>query len=103
MASEEGTPYELLGRRRSGGQFPVEMTAAALKSQPEDSYTLIVRDITLRKQAEAAIQRAEAKDLEAKRLEKTLAELQEAQLQLVHSEKDVEPGAARGGSRSRNQ
>jgi len=87
MASAEGTPYELVGRRRSGGQFPVEMTAAALKSQPEDSYTLIVRDITLRKQAEAAIQQAEAKDLEAKRLEKTLAELQEAQLQLVHSEK----------------
>ncbi|RZM75584.1 ammonium transporter [Leptolyngbya iicbica] len=86
-ASEEGTPYELLGRRRSGGEFPVEVTVAALKSQPEDSYTLIVRDITLRKQAEAAILRAEAKDLEAKRLEKTLAELQEAQLQLVHSEK----------------
>lgn len=87
VASAEGTPYELAGRRRSGGAFPVEVTVAALKSQPEDSYTLIIRDITLRKQAEAAIQRAEAKDLEAKRLEKTLAELQEAQLQLVHSEK----------------
>ncbi|NEQ43387.1 MAG: ammonium transporter [Leptolyngbya sp. SIOISBB] len=87
IASEDGTPYELAGRRRSGGTFPVEVTVAALKSQPEDSYTLIIRDITLRKQAEAAIQRAEAKDLEARRLEKTLAELQAAQLQLVHSEK----------------
>ncbi|MEM9817119.1 MAG: ammonium transporter [Cyanobacteria bacterium P01_D01_bin.6] len=87
IASEDGTPYELAGRRRSGGAFPVEVTVAALKSQPEDSYTLIIRDITLRKQAEAAIQRAEAKDLEARRLEKTLAELQAAQLQLVHSEK----------------
>ncbi|MEM6519456.1 MAG: ammonium transporter [Cyanobacteria bacterium P01_C01_bin.70] len=87
IASEEGAPYELAGRRRSGGAFPVEITVAMLKSQPEDSYTLIIRDITLRKQAEEAIQRAEAKDLEARRLEKTLAELREAQLQLVHSEK----------------
>ena len=86
-ASREGTPYELTGQRRSGGTFPIEITVALLKSQPGDSYTLIIRDITLRKQAEAAIQRAEAKDLEAKRLEKTLAELQAAQLQLVHSEK----------------
>lgn len=86
-ASQEGTPYELQGRRRSGGWFPVEITVAFLKTRREDCYTLIVRDITLRKQAENAIQLAEAKDLEARQLEQTLKELQQAQLQLVHSEK----------------
>lgn len=86
-ASIEGAPYELTGRRRSGGTFPVEITVASLKTRREDSYTLIVRDITFRKQAEAAIQAAEAKDLKTRQLEKTLNELQNAQLQLVHSEK----------------
>ncbi len=86
-ASAEGNPYELLGRRRNGGTFPVEITAAALQTRREDSYTLIVRDITLRKQAEEAIQAAEAKDLKTRQLEATLKELQQAQLQLVHSEK----------------
>lgn len=86
-ASLEGTPYELEGKRRSGGTFPIEITVAFLRTRREDCYTLIVRDITLRKQAETAIQLAEAKDLEARQLEKTLKELQQAQLQLVHSEK----------------
>ncbi|MEM0980619.1 MAG: ammonium transporter, partial [Cyanobacteria bacterium P01_H01_bin.58] len=86
-ASVDGTPYELIGRRRNGGTFPVEITVAALSTQKEDCYTLIVRDITLRKKAEEAIQVAEAKDLKTRQLEKTLQELQAAQLQLVHSEK----------------
>ncbi len=86
-ASEDGSPYELIGCRRSGGTFPVEITVASLKTRREDCYTLIVRDITLRKQAEEAIQTAEAKDLEARQLEKTLKELQQTQLQLIHSEK----------------
>ena len=86
-ASLDGTPYELQGRRRSGGLFPAEITVAALRIRREDCYTLIVRDITLRKQAETAIQLAEAKDLEARQLEKTLKELHQTQLQLVHSEK----------------
>ncbi|MEM9005662.1 MAG: ammonium transporter [Cyanobacteria bacterium P01_F01_bin.86] len=86
-ASADGTPYELVGCRRIGGTFPVEITVAALKTRRENCYTLIVRDITLRKQAEEAIQTAEAKDLEARQLEKTLNELQQTQLQLVHTEK----------------
>ena len=86
-ASEDGTPYELIGCRRSGGTFPVEITVASLKTRREDCYTLIVRDITLRKQAEEAIQVAELKDLKTRQLENTLKELQQTQLQLIHSEK----------------
>ncbi|MEL7315012.1 MAG: ATP-binding protein, partial [Cyanobacteria bacterium J06559_3] len=86
-ADADGTPYELIGYRRSGSTFPVEVTVAFLKTRREDCYTLIIRDITLRKQAEEAIQTAEAKDLKARQLEKTLKELQQTQLQLIHSEK----------------
>lgn len=87
QASGDGSPYELLGRRRSGGMFPVEVTVAPLRLKRENSYTIILRDITLRKQAEEALQEAEAKDLKTRQLEQTLKELQQTQLQLVHSEK----------------
>ncbi|MEM6437904.1 MAG: ATP-binding protein, partial [Cyanobacteria bacterium P01_D01_bin.115] len=69
------------------GAFPAEITVAFLSDRREDCYTLIVRDITLRKQAEDAIQLAEVKDREARQLEQTLMELQQTQLKLVHSEK----------------
>lgn len=87
QASADGSPYELVGRRRSGGTFPMEVTVAPLRSGQEQCYTLILRDITLRKQAEEALQEAEAKDLKTRQLEKTLKELQNTQIQLVHSEK----------------
>lgn len=86
-ASQDGRPYELLGRRRSGGTFPVEITVGRLDTQQARGYAVILRDITLRKQAEVAIQTAVAKDREAQRLEQALTELQQAQMQLVHSEK----------------
>ena len=98
-ASREGTPYELTGQRRSGGTFPIEITVALLKSQPGDSYTLIIRDITLRKQAEAAIQRAEAKDLEAKRLEKNPGGIASSATSTRPQRKDVESGTTGGGGR----
>ncbi len=87
QASRDGSPYELVGLRRTGGIFPLEVTVAPLETRQEQSYTLILRDITLRKQAEEAIQEAEAKDLKTRQLEKTLKELQQTQIQLVHSEK----------------
>jgi Amt family ammonium transporter len=86
-ASQDGSPYEILGRRRSGGTFPVEATVAPLQIGNEACYTLILRDITLRKQAEEALQEAEAKDRKTQQLETTLRELQQTQLQLIHSEK----------------
>lgn len=86
-ASQDGSPYEILGRRRSGGTFPIEVTVAPLQMGHEACYTLILRDITLRKQAEEALQEAEAKDRKTQHLETTLRELQQTQLQLIHSEK----------------
>ncbi|MDA0866011.1 MAG: ammonium transporter [Cyanobacteria bacterium] len=86
-ASQTATPYELTGCRRSGGTFPVEVTVAPLQIRKSDCYTLILRDITLRKQAEEALQAAEAQDLKTRQLESALKELQQTQLQLVHSEK----------------
>jgi Amt family ammonium transporter len=86
-ASQDANPYELLGKRRSGGTFPVEVTVSLLKTRQEDTYSLILRDITLRRQAEEAIQASEAKDVKTRKLEKALKDLQQAQIQLVHSEK----------------
>ncbi len=86
-ASQTATPYELTGCRRSGGTFPVEVTVAPLKTRQDNLYTLILRDITLRKRAEEALQAAEAQDLKTRQLESALKELQQTQLQLVHSEK----------------
>lgn len=86
-ASQDGSPYELLGKRRSGGTFPLEATVAATEGRRDSSYTLILRDITLRKQAEETLQEAAAKDEKSRQLELTLKELQQAQIQLVHSEK----------------
>lgn len=86
-ASADNVPYEMIGRRRGGSTFPIETTVAVTKTRQEDFYTLILRDITLRVQAEEAIQDAEAKDRKSRQLEQTLRELQNTQLQLVHSEK----------------
>lgn len=86
-ASQDGSPYELFGKRRSGGTFPLEATVAATESRHNSSYTLILRDITLRKQAEEALQEAAARDEKSRQLELTLKELQQTQVQLVHSEK----------------
>ena len=67
------------------------MTVSRVKTRREWSYAVILRDITLRKRAEEAIQASEAKDLKARQLEKTLADLKQTQLQLVHSEKMYRP------------
>jgi ammonium transporter, Amt family len=87
QASADGSPYELLGKRRSGGLFPLEATVAEAQTRRDSCYTVILRDITLRKQAEEVLQEAAARDQKSRQLEQTLQELREAQIQLVHSEK----------------
>ena len=87
QASNDGYPYELVGRRQGGTTFPIELLASQIKARGAWSYAVILRDITLRKQAEEAIQTSEAKDSKARQLEKALRDLQQTQLQLVHTEK----------------
>ncbi|MEB3212261.1 MAG: ammonium transporter, partial [Leptolyngbyaceae bacterium] len=87
QAQAEGTPYEVVGRRRSGGTFPVELTVSEVHTSQESFYTLILRDISIRKQAEAAMHHAELQDQKSRQLEQTLLALKRTQTQLVHSEK----------------
>ncbi|MEM9451186.1 MAG: ammonium transporter [Cyanobacteria bacterium P01_E01_bin.6] len=86
-AHHEGTPYEFVGQRRSGGTFPVEVTVSEVQTSQENFYTLILRDISIRKQAEAAIQHAEVQDKKSRQLEQALMALKRTQTQLVQSEK----------------
>jgi PAS domain S-box-containing protein len=57
-------PYEVLGRRKDGSTFYVEMVAKAHTFQGHAAHVLAVRDITERKRAEEAM-------LQASRLEAT--------------------------------
>jgi PAS domain S-box-containing protein len=52
------------GRRFTGEEFPIEATASCMDVRGKRTYTLIVRDISERKRAEAAL-REQAKSLEA--------------------------------------
>lgn len=87
QASNDGCPYEVIGHRQGGTTVPLEMIVSRVKTRRQWNYAVILRDITLRKQAEEAIQTSEAKDLKARQLEKALHDLQQTQLQLVHTEK----------------
>ncbi|MEL6321014.1 MAG: ATP-binding protein, partial [Cyanobacteria bacterium J06626_14] len=86
-AQADGNPYEVVGRRRGGSIFPAELTVGDVQTSQESFYTLILRDISLRKQAEDAVEYAEAQDRKSRQLEQTLTALKRTQAQLVHSEK----------------
>jgi two-component system sensor histidine kinase UhpB len=48
---------ELGGRRRDGSEFPIELSLAAWKGKADLFFTLIMRDITERRQAEEELER----------------------------------------------
>lgn len=54
-----GRPIELVGRRRDGSHFPVELTIVRADLPGPPTFTGYVRDITERKQAEAALMEGE--------------------------------------------
>ncbi|MGB3492322.1 MAG: ammonium transporter [Elainellaceae cyanobacterium] len=87
QASVDGTPYEILGKRRTGGTFPLEVTVNETVIGRETVYTVIMRDITLRKEAEDALLYAEAQDRKSQQLEYALKDLRQTQAQLVQTEK----------------
>ena len=72
QARADATPSQhlvsLTGLRSNGEEFPIEATASCLDVGGKRTYTLIVRDISERKRAEAALQ-AQAESLERAMME----------------------------------
>ncbi|MGK7888732.1 MAG: ammonium transporter [Leptolyngbyaceae cyanobacterium] len=87
QASLAGQPQEMQGYCHGQSTFPIETTVTVTPTPREQLYTLVIRDIRLRKQAEAAILEAEVKGRKSRELEKALKELKQAQTKLVHTEK----------------
>lgn len=80
---------EMNGRRHDDGTtFPLELALSIVKQSKQQIFTLILRDITDRKQAEEVLRRASAQlRVQATELEQALQELQTTQAQLIQTEK----------------
>ncbi len=52
-------PLEMLGRRKDGSEFPIELSQAMWKTTEGIFFTAIVRDISQRKQSEEDLRRSE--------------------------------------------
>ncbi|MEM8612358.1 MAG: ammonium transporter [Cyanobacteria bacterium P01_H01_bin.105] len=83
-----GEAYVAFGIHQGGRRLPIEVSITDSQLRAEKFWTIMVRDITERKAAEAALMSSELEARRtAKQLEKALNELKQAQARLLQSEK----------------
>lgn len=90
-----GIGREVVGKRKDGTEFPMDLAVSELKLTNKRMFTGFVRDITERKQAVTALDRLNA-ELE-QRVEARTQQLHEAQEQLVRRERLATLGQLAGG------
>ena len=68
VARPEPLRLELAGRRDNGEIFPIEVTGGRFGAPGDARYTLVIRDITLRRQAEARTQQHQSEVAQVSRM-----------------------------------
>ncbi|MEO1591168.1 MAG: ammonium transporter [Cyanobacteria bacterium J06632_22] len=87
-ATKRGQALELFGRTQAGQTFPLEMMVTATQLHEESFFTILLRDITARKSAEAALKFSEWRErAKSTQLNETLKQLKQTQTQLIQAER----------------
>ncbi len=88
QGAKTGQFYEALGLHKLGRHFPVEIAVRESRLRSEEFLTIMVRNISDRKNAEAALIASELEARQtAEQLKRAIDELKRTQIQLLQSEK----------------